>query len=100
MRVARIKALLSSQRRNRRSSGRDARLTRAVMDSLEPRLLFATVTWQVQVALDEDDTGTPYVNSLRWAIGQANADETANPGDINIIEFTNLTPINAPIVLN
>ncbi len=100
MRFARVKALLSTQRGHRHGLKRHARMARAVVDSLEQRLLFATVTWRVEVALDEDNTGTPFVNSLRWAIGQANADETANPGDINIITFPNLSPLNAPIVLN
>src|SRR5271170_1647527 len=94
MRVARIKALLSMRRKHRRSSDRDARLARAVIDSLERRVLLAANIIQVQVALDEDNMGNAFVNSLRWAIGQANA----TPG--STIEFTGLTPVNAPIVLN
>ncbi len=58
-------------------------------------MLFATNVIHVHVALDEDDIGNPFTNSLRAAIIQANTDEMANPTDVNIIEFSNLSPIDA-----
>jgi Bacterial Ig-like domain (group 3) len=94
MRFARVKALLSMQRGHRRSLKRGAKLRRAAIDVLEPRLMLAAQTFHVLVALDNDNMGNPFVNSLRWAIGMANA----NPG--STIEFSNLTPVSAPIVLN